>query len=97
MMTRRRVAEVGVDRQGSGATACEGELDLDAVEHMAVLSPGGGAVTRALIRHIRALQVKMRSTGESLVNFVGEDEQEGRELAAMSQDLLRLASAGVTS
>lgn len=69
-------------------------LNLDEIDHMAALSPGGGAITRALIRRIRELEAKMRRTGEALANFVGEDYVEGQELATMSHDLIEAANAG---
>lgn len=68
-------------------------LDLDAIEHLAVLSPGGGP-TRALVRRVRELEAKMRATGATLANFVGEDADEGRELAALSRELIEVADAG---
>jgi hypothetical protein len=72
-----------------------GKLNLDEIEHIAVLSSGGGAVTRALIRRIRELEAKMRRAGEALMkNFVGEDEYEREELTTMGNDLIEAANAG---
>lgn len=86
-------------RRGPPAEAIAGDLgprrlDLDEIDHLAALSPGGGSITRALIRRIRGLEARMRDTGRVLQNFVGEDEQEGAELAAISRDLIALADEG---
>jgi len=70
------------------------KLDLDAIDHLAVLGPGGGALTRALIRRVRGLEAKMRATGATLANFIGEDAVEGRELAELSRELISFADAG---
>jgi hypothetical protein len=70
------------------------KLDLDAIDHLAALCLEDGAVTRGLIRRIRGLEAKMRATGESLANFVGEDADEGRELAELSRELIAVADAG---
>lgn len=70
-------------------------LNLDEIDHMAALGPGGGAITRALTRRIRELEAKMRRTGEQLRdNFVGEDQYERQELSTMGQDLIAAADNG---
>lgn len=70
-------------------------LNLDAIDRVAHI-PGSDAaqITRALTRRIRELEAKCRTTGESLANFIGEDEDEGRELAQMSADLIAMADKG---
>lgn len=70
------------------------KLNLDEIDHMAALSPGGGPIQRALVRRIRELEAKCRATGEALASFVGEDEDEERELAVLSAELIAVADAG---